>query len=80
MQTVTTVRFDPETLGRLDGLATSLGMPRAWVIKEAVKKILEYETWFPREVHKGLDAVAEGKTVSHEEVISAVRDMGVDVD
>lgn len=44
MQTVTTVRFDQEPLGQLDGLAASLGRPRAWVVKEAVRKYLEYET------------------------------------
>lgn len=80
MQTVTTVRFDQETLGQLDGLAASLGRPRAWVVKEAVKKYLEYETWFRREVQEGLDAVAQGRTVSHEAVKESVRAMGIDVD
>lgn len=80
MQTVTTVRFDQETLGQLDGLAASLGRPRAWVVKEAVKRYLEYETWFRQEVQKGLDAVAEGQTVSHEDVKKSIREMGIHVD
>jgi predicted transcriptional regulator len=80
MQTVTTIRFDQETLGQLDGMATSLGRPRSWVVKEAVKRYLGYETWFREEVQKGLDAVAEGKTVSHEEVKNSIRDMGIHVD
>jgi len=73
MQTVTTIRFDQETLGHLDEMAASLGRPRAWVVKEAVKRYLEYETWFRQEVQKGLDAVAEGQTVSHEDVKNSIR-------
>jgi len=80
MQTVTTIRFDQETLGQLDGMAAALGRPRSWVVKEAVKRYLGYETWFREEVQKGLDAVAEGKTVSQEEVRNSILEMGVHVD
>ncbi len=80
MQTATTIRLDEETLDQLDDLASALGRPRSWVIKDAVKRYLEYEVWFRQEVQVGLDAVAKGETVSHEEVKKGLRDMGVRVD
>jgi len=43
MQTVTTVRFDSETIEKLDGIASALDRPRAWVVKGAVKN-----TWIMR--------------------------------
>lgn len=44
------------------------------------ERYVGYETWFRDEVQKGLDAVADGKTVSHEEVKNSIRGMGVHVD
>ena len=80
MQTVTTIRLDQETLGNLDAMAASLGRPRSWVVKEAVRQYLEYETWFRQEVQKGQDAVTAGQTVSHADVKNAIRELGVHVD
>ena len=47
---------------------------------ERHERYVGYETWFRDEVQKGLDAVADGKTVSHEEVKNSIRGMGVHVD
>lgn len=80
MQPVTTVRFEQDTLDQLDQLAQSLGRPRAWVIKDAVARYLEHETWFRQEVQKGLDAVAAGEVVSHDEAKARIRKLGVHVD
>lgn len=77
---VTTVRFEPETIVQLDLLAKSLGRPRAWVIKAAVARYLEYEAWFRAEVQKGIDAADAGDLVSHDQVKERIRALGVHVD
>jgi predicted transcriptional regulator len=80
MQRVTTVRFETDTIDRLDRIAQGLGRSRAWVINDAVARYLEYETWFREEVQKGLDAAEAGDLKSHEQVKERVLAMGVDVD
>lgn len=80
MQPATTVRFEQDTLDQLDQLAKSLGRPRAWVIKDAVARYLEHETWFRQEVQKGLDAAAAGNLVAHDQVKEKIRKLGVHVD
>jgi len=78
--TPTTVRLDAETLERLDGFAQASGRSRAWVIKDALQKYLEYETWFAGEVAKGQEDVAAGRTVAHDEVKTRLRGLGLRVD
>ncbi len=80
MQAATTVRFEQDTMEQLDKLAQSLGRPRSWVIKDAVARYLTYETWFRDEVKRGLDAIAAGDVVSHEEAKEEIRSLGVHID
>ncbi|WP_028577165.1 CopG family ribbon-helix-helix protein [Desulfomicrobium escambiense] len=80
MQKTTTVRFEQETLARLDQIAASLGRPRSWVINDAVTKYLEYEVWFLEEVQRGLDAAEHGDLVTHDEVKDSIRGLGINVD
>lgn len=39
-----------------------------------------YGAWFRREVQKGLDDLAAGRVVSHEEVKERIRRLGIRVD
>lgn len=48
--------------------------------EDAEKRRQEYEVWFRQMVLVGLDAVAKGEAVSHEEMKKSLRDMGVHVD
>jgi predicted transcriptional regulator len=80
MSIPTTVRMDEETISRLDGLAKSTGRSRAFIIKEALSRYLEYETWFVKEVAKGREAAEAGNLVSHEEVKARLRGRGLRVD
>ncbi|MHC1789303.1 CopG family ribbon-helix-helix protein [Solidesulfovibrio sp.] len=80
MQTATSVRFDPETLAALDGLATTLGRPRSWVIQEAVRQYLEYDDWFRQAVAEGQAALAEGRVVSQRDVLESLKGIDVHVD
>ena len=79
MQPVTTVRFAPEILDRLDKMAEQLDRPRAWIIKEAVAQYLERETWYLAEVQKGIGDAEAGRVISHEEVAARLKAKGFNV-
>ncbi len=79
MQSVTTVRFEPEIRERLDKMAERMDRPRAWLIKEAVAQYLERESWYLSEVQKGMDDVEAGRVICHEEVAARLKARGFDV-
>ena len=79
MQTVTTVRFDPEIRDQLDKMAVQIDRPRAWIIKEAVSQYLEREAWYLAAVQKGIDDMDAGREITHEEMGAQLRARGVNV-
>jgi len=79
MQVMTTVRFDPETREQLDKMAEQLDRPRAWIIKEAVARYLEEETWYQAQVQKGIDDMEAGREISHEEMAAWLKAKGFNV-
>jgi predicted transcriptional regulator len=74
----TTIRFDNDTLVRIDGLANALSRSRSWVIKQAIDRFLDYEEWYVQEVKEGLAEVERGDIASDEEVAARFRKWGVD--
>jgi predicted transcriptional regulator len=65
----TTIRMDPRTLKRVDGIARALSRSRAWVINQAVERYLDYEEWFIAAVKHGLKDAEDGQLVEHEAVV-----------
>jgi len=65
---------------RLDGLARASGRSRAWIIKDALSRYLDYEVWFAREVEKGREDAAQGRILSHDAVKDRMRRRGIHVD
>jgi predicted transcriptional regulator len=62
------IRLDEPTKAELDEIAQSLDRDRSWVINEAIKSYLEVQRWNHAQIGKGLQALKEGRTMSHEEV------------
>lgn len=62
------IRLDEVTKAELDEIAQSLDRDRTWVINEAIKSYLEVQRWNREQIGKGLRALKEGRTISHEEV------------
>ena len=79
MQSVTTVRFEPEIRKQLDKMSEQMDRPRAWIIKEAVAQYLERETWYLAEVQKGIDDMQAGREISHDEMAARLKAKGFDV-
>lgn len=74
----TTVRIDEDMLGRLDSLAKNQDRPRSYLINQALKRFIEYEEWFVKEVKDGLKEVENGKIATDNEVNAAFQKWGVD--
>lgn len=64
----TSVRLDDETLKRVARMAEAMDRPRAWLMAHAIKKFIEQEAWFIREVEHGIDAADEGRLTEHADV------------
>jgi len=65
----TTIRMDPRTLKRVDGIARAMSRSRAWVISQAIERYLDYEEWFVGAVKRGLKEAETGEVVEHEAVV-----------
>ena len=65
----TTIRMDPRTLKRLDGIARAMSRSRAWVINEAIERYLDYEEWFVSAVKRGLKEFETGEVLEHQAVV-----------
>ena len=64
----TSVRLDEETLERVGRMAEAMDRPRAWLMAHSIKKFVEQEEWFIREVESGIQAADEERLVDHTEV------------
>ena len=64
----TSVRLDDETLERVGRMAEAMDRPRAWLMAHAIKKFIEQEEWFIREVELGIEAADGGRLTEHADV------------
>ena len=64
----TSVRLDDETLKRVGRMAEAMDRPRAWLRAHAIKKFIEQEEWFIREVEQGIEAADDGRLTEHADV------------
>jgi predicted transcriptional regulator len=64
----TSVRLDEEILERVGRMAEAMDRPRAWLMAHAIKKFVEQEEWFIREVEQGIAAADEGRLRDHTDV------------
>ena len=62
------VQISPELETKLSRLAAEQGRDSAELVREAVERLVDYDSWFVREVEKGLEKIEQGETLSHEEV------------
>lgn len=65
----TTIRLNPRTLKRVDGIARAMSRSRTWVINEAIERYLDYEEWFVGAVQRGLKEAETGELLEHQAVV-----------
>jgi predicted transcriptional regulator len=66
------VHLSPEKEALLHQLAARTGRNTKELVEEAVDRLLDYDTWFSREVEKGLDQAAHGQLIDHDEVVRRI--------
>jgi predicted transcriptional regulator len=49
-------------------MAEAMDRPRAWLMAHAIKKVVEQEEWFIREVKHGIEAADGGRLEEHADV------------
>jgi len=69
------VHFSPDLQAKLSRLAAEQGRDSAELVREAVERLLDYDSWFIREVEKGLAQIEGSKTLTHAEVGSKLEQL-----
>jgi predicted transcriptional regulator len=62
------VHLSPDLQAKLAELACQQGRDSEALVVEAVKRMVNYDEWFIREVEKGIAAADRGEFVDHDEV------------
>jgi predicted transcriptional regulator len=69
------VDFSPEKEAHLRQVASRSGKDAAEVVREAVDRLLDYETRFVESVDKGLTSARRGDVLEHDEVVHRIEQM-----
>jgi len=72
---VLTTRVSAELSERIDELAKEMERSRAWVIAKAVERFVEEEMELIEAIREGERDIAEGRFVTHEELVAEIRAM-----
>jgi predicted transcriptional regulator len=62
------VNLNPDVQSKLARLAAESGRDAEALAREAIERFVDYDEWFVNEVEKGLEQVARGEVLTHEEV------------
>lgn len=66
------VRFTPELEEKLSRIALQTGCGAEQIVEEAVERFVDYDTWFLRQVDKGLKQSERGELLTHEQVVDSI--------
>jgi predicted transcriptional regulator len=73
--TVLTTRVSAELSARIDELAKETERSRAWVIAKALERYVDDELEFIGAIREGERDIAEGRFVTHDELVAEIRAM-----
>jgi predicted transcriptional regulator len=62
------VTLSAELQAKLARVAQQRGTDPQDLARKAIKRLVDYDDWFVREVEKGLAQIAAGQTLTHDEV------------
>jgi len=66
------VNLSPEKEALLHQLAARTGRDTAQLVQEAVDRLLDYDSWFIKEVERGLAQAERGELIEHDEVVRRI--------
>ena len=79
MRQATTVRLTSETIDDINFLAGTTNRSKSYLLQEAVEQYVQREKAVIDDIRQGLDAMQEGRTVSHKVVKERLRAKGFNV-
>ncbi len=79
MRQATTIRLTGETLDCIAFLANATNRSKSYLLQEAVEQYVQREQAVINEIQQGLDAMREGRAVSHKVVKERLRAKGFNV-
>ncbi len=62
------VNLSPDTQAKLARLAGQCGRDAETLAREAIERLVDYDSWFVSEVEKGLAQIERGEVLTHEAV------------
>jgi predicted transcriptional regulator len=62
------VALSPDVQSKLARLAAERGRDAEALAREAIERFVDYDAWFVNEVEKGLEQIARGEVLTHNEV------------
>jgi predicted transcriptional regulator len=69
-----TARISPSLNKKLDGYARITGNTKSRAIERLLQEHIDYETWFIKEVRKGIASADSGELVSHESAVRRIHE------
>jgi predicted transcriptional regulator len=69
----TTLELDEAQQAELERIARHEDISLDALMTRLAKERLEYDAWFRAEVQKGLDSLARGEKIPHEEAVARMR-------
>jgi predicted transcriptional regulator len=69
-----TARISPSLNRKLDGYAKMTGNTKSRAIERLLQQHIDYETWFIKEVRKGIASADRGELVPHEEAMRRIKE------
>jgi len=66
------VNLSPEKEALLHQLAARTGRDTAQLVQEAVDRLLDYDSWFIKQVERGLAQAERGELIEHDEVVRRI--------
>lgn len=79
MRQATTIRLSDETLDCINFLADATNRSKSYLLQEAVEQYVQREKAVVDEIRQGLNAMNEGRTVTHKTVKERLRAKGFNV-
>jgi predicted transcriptional regulator len=71
---VLTARISPALSKKLDGYAKITGSTKSRAVEKMLQYHIDYDTWFVKEVQKGIASADRGDLIPHEEVFRKIRE------
>lgn len=69
---MTSVRISKRLAKRLRSLSEKTNRTLDAIVRKAIAERVDYEEWFLKEIHQGIDELDRGETLAHGDVVQMI--------